>query len=61
MFIIGVDYHPDFQQVAWTDSETGECGERRLRISDGAQSVACLRVLCAGRRVVDSEPRRTSS
>ncbi len=24
MIIIGVDYHPEFQQVAWVDTETGE-------------------------------------
>jgi transposase len=30
MLIIGLDYHPSFQQIAFLDSETGECGERRL-------------------------------
>lgn len=30
MWIIGCDYHPSVQQIAWTDTETGECGERRL-------------------------------
>src|SRR6267143_2958818 len=35
MLIIGVDYHPSFQQVALFDQETGECGERRLNHSDG--------------------------
>jgi len=35
MLIIGVDYHPSFQQVAFFDEETGECGERRLNHSDG--------------------------
>ena len=30
MFIIGCDYHPSVQQIAWVDKETGECGERRL-------------------------------
>ena len=33
--IIGVDYHPDFQQIAFFDQETGECGEPRLNHSDG--------------------------
>ena len=33
--IIGVDYHPSFQQIAFVDQETGECGERRLNHSDG--------------------------
>jgi transposase len=35
MLIIGVDYHPSFQQIAFLDQETGECGERRLNHSDG--------------------------
>jgi hypothetical protein len=35
MVIIGVDYHPSFQQIAFLDQETGECGERRLDHSDG--------------------------
>ena len=35
MFMIGVDYHPSVQQIAFTDTETGECGERRLSHSDG--------------------------
>jgi transposase len=35
MMIIGVDYHPSFQQVAFFIEETGECGERRLNYEDG--------------------------
>jgi len=30
MLIIGCDYHPGFQQIAFIDTETGECGEHRL-------------------------------
>jgi len=30
MVIIGCDYHPSFQQIAFVDTETGELGERRL-------------------------------
>ena len=30
MMIIGADYHPGFQQIAFLDSETGELQERRL-------------------------------
>jgi len=30
MLIIGVDYHPSFQQIAFVNTDTGECGERRL-------------------------------
>src|SRR5271169_1938989 len=35
MLMIGVDYHPSVQQIAFTDTETGEVGERRLNHSDG--------------------------
>ena len=35
MIIIGVDYRPSFQQIAFFDQETGECGEWRLNHSDG--------------------------
>jgi len=30
MMIIGCDYHPSFQQIAFVDTGTGECGERKL-------------------------------
>lgn len=30
MMIIGCDFHPRFQQIAFLDQDTGECGERRL-------------------------------
>src|SRR5438067_12349139 len=35
MLIIGCDYHPSVQQIAWADAETGECGEKRLMHSNG--------------------------
>ncbi len=35
MIIIGVDYHPSDQYIAFADTETGDCGERRLNHSDG--------------------------
>jgi len=35
MVIIGVDYHPSDQYIAFVDTETGEYGERRLNHSDG--------------------------
>ena len=31
MIIIGVDFHPEFQQIAMVDTETGELQERRLK------------------------------
>ena len=35
MMIIGVDYHPSDQYIAFVDTETGEYGERRLNHSAG--------------------------
>ena len=35
MWIIAVDYHPSVQQIAFVNTDTGECGERRLNHSDG--------------------------
>jgi transposase len=35
MYLIGVDYHPSFQQIAFFVEETGECGEQELNHSDG--------------------------
>ncbi len=37
MLIIGCDYHPGFQQIAWVDTETGECGEGRLTHREEAE------------------------
>jgi hypothetical protein len=30
MMLIGVDYHPSFQQIAFFVEDTGEFGERQL-------------------------------
>ena len=30
MLIIGCDYHPGFQQIAFADTESGDLAERRL-------------------------------
>src|ERR1700721_3722244 len=35
MMIIGVDYPPSFQAIAFCVDETGECGEQELNHSDG--------------------------
>jgi len=35
MMLIGVDYHPSFQAIAFFVEETGECGEQELNHSDG--------------------------
>jgi transposase len=37
MMIIGCDFHPRFQQIAFVDQETGDCGERRLSHPDEAE------------------------
>ena len=37
MIIIGCDYHPGFQQIAFVNTETGDCGEQRLEHCEGAQ------------------------
>jgi hypothetical protein len=37
MIIIGCDYHPGFQQIAFVDTETGEVQERRLQQREEAE------------------------
>src|SRR5437870_9996624 len=37
MIIIGCDYHPAFQQIAFVDTDTGELQERRLRHREEAE------------------------
>jgi transposase len=39
MMIIGCDFHPSWQQIAWFDSETGEVGQRKLVHADGEARV----------------------
>ncbi len=38
MIIIGVDFHPEFQQIASVDTNTGEFQERRLQRREGAET-----------------------
>jgi transposase len=47
MMIIGVDYHPSFQTIAFLMEETGACGERQLNHSDG-EAEKFYRELAAG-------------
>ena len=35
VIIIGLDCHPSDQYIAFADTETGECDERRLNHGDG--------------------------
>ena len=37
MIIVGCDYHPGFQQIAFVDTETGELQERRLQHREEAE------------------------
>jgi transposase len=37
MLIIGCDYHPSFQQIAFVDTDTGELQERRLKHREEAE------------------------
>jgi len=51
MWIIGVDYHPSVQQIAFVNTDTGECGERRLNHSDGEAEKFYRELKAAGCRV----------
>ena len=62
MWIIGVDYHPSVQQIAFVNTDTGECGERRLNHSDGEaekfyREAGCGAALHNKRGAVDSQLR----
>lgn len=35
MIIVGCDFHPGWQQIAWLDNETGETGEQKLVHTEG--------------------------
>jgi len=37
MIIIGVDFHPEFQQIAWMDTDSGEFQEKRLMHREEAE------------------------
>ena len=39
MIIIGCDYHPSFQQIAFVDTDTGEVQERRLQHREEAEKL----------------------
>ena len=55
MLIIGCDYHPSFQQIAFVDTETGELREERLDHREGAEKFY-RGLAVAGQRWM---PRRT--
>ena len=67
MMIIGVDYHPSFQTIAFSIEGTGEYGEQELNHSDGQaekfyrdlkQRGICVRV---GMEAMTDVLRRTNS
>jgi hypothetical protein len=37
MIILGADYHPGFQQIAFVDSDSGEFQERQLQHREEAE------------------------
>ena len=57
MLIIGCDFHPSFEQIAFCDTITGECGQRRLehggeaeafyRSLQGAATPNCCSTCCS--------------
>jgi hypothetical protein len=72
MIIIGCDYHPGFQQIAFVDSDTGELSEARLGHKEEAEAYCNLdrthllcredhksHAECLGIRI-EIYPRRTS-
>jgi len=42
MIIIGVDFHPEFQQMASVDTDTGEVQEKRLGHREEAEKFYLL-------------------
>ena len=54
MWIVGMDYHPSVQQIAFVNTDTGECGERRLNHS-GGEAEKFYRELKAAGVLTDAE------
>ena len=46
MIIIGVDFHPEFQQIAWVDTDTGEL-QRTTAAASGGEAETFYRELAA--------------
>jgi hypothetical protein len=42
MTIVGVDFHPEFQQIASVDTDTGEFQEKRLGHREEAENSTVL-------------------
>ena len=54
MMLIGVDYHPCFQTIAFFVEETGECGEQELTTPKYVKSV---RVRCNAKHFENPKAR----
>ena len=56
MIIIGVDFHPEFQQICWVDRDSGEFQEKRLAHPAEAEKFyralagekVCVGIWCCG-------------
>jgi hypothetical protein len=57
MIIVGCDYHPGFQQIAFVDTDTGELQERRLQHREEAENFYCD-LAAQGMKPVDDSYRR---
>ena len=62
MIHIGVDFHPEFQQIAWVDTESGEFQEQRLAHREDAEKFY-RGLAAAGQKVLVCQygPRQTQS
>ena len=56
MIIIGCDYHPGFQQIAFVDTDTGELNERKLGHREEAEQFY-RQLKVRGKKVADEENR----
>jgi hypothetical protein len=61
MMIIGVDYHPSSQTIAFLMEETRECGEQELNHSDGAAERFYRELQRRGIRVRVGNPSMSSN
>ncbi len=55
MIIIGCDYHPGFQQIAFVDTDTGELNERKLGHREEAEQFYRQLEVCGKKVRVDME------
>jgi len=53
MVIIGVDYHPSFQTIAFVVEETGECREQELSPSVNSSWSALIEEMVGGQHQSD--------